>query len=236
MKKILTFFLPLFLLIGCSPQSPVSKINIPSTTPTTLLCLWEETISIDLGTWTLTLLIKQAQIPDYNISVQYLTTANCETDRKEAKWIKGGVIDPQGRPVISYPGRTDFKEYKPCFFSPISVYTLSGTIEEAVAYFEKQDTATYTPIPTLGDDDWFWSTKRGSDGIFGKNIIKKFTEGSVKLYSRIDPEYYTSLSQEDILKRYVMFNKDTPNQIYKIDTSWDDCGGYPDHSVIDFIE
>jgi hypothetical protein len=33
-----------------------------------------------------------------------------------------------------------------------------------------------------------------------------------------------------------MFNKDTPNQIYKIDTSWDDCGGYPDHSVIDFIE
>jgi hypothetical protein len=62
------------------------------------------------------------KIPEYNISIQYMSPTSGIYDYKYATWVNEGILNPQGRPTIEFSERKDFKEFKPCFFSPITLY------------------------------------------------------------------------------------------------------------------
>jgi hypothetical protein len=75
------------------------------------------------------------------------------------------MLNPQGRPTVAFPERQDFKEFCPCLFSPITLYQLHGSLDEALVYFEEQDNIKYTYIQELKEDPGYWSRRRGTNSI-----------------------------------------------------------------------
>jgi hypothetical protein len=84
-------------------------------------------------------------------------------------------------------------------------------------------------------DPGYWSQRRWTSYIRGKNIMKGIEEGTVEFYKRDWPIDWKTFPTNGIRQRYIIYNTTTPNWLYKIDTRGDDCSGHPDISVIDFI-
>lgn len=124
-----------------------------STAITDPILLGTEEMLVELTDYSYEIQIKQITIPEYNIKISYLSPASIEYDQENAHWIQDDTINPQGRPnyiftdeqVISSLG----KEFKACFFTPISMYQFSGTLEELIKYFAEKDQINYLPVKSM---------------------------------------------------------------------------------------
>ena len=78
------------------PREPVSHIAVPAATPVHIECLdQEEWSGADPAEKNYTLYFKKVNLPDYNISIRYMSPTSCDYDRENAHRVRNGNIDPQ---------------------------------------------------------------------------------------------------------------------------------------------
>jgi hypothetical protein len=109
-------------------------------------------------------------------------------------------------------------------------------LEEMLIYFESQDNVKYTNILQMEEDMGYWSKIRWTTYIWWKNIVEDIRLGTIKFYKWDWPIDWKNFPANWIWQRYIIYNTETPNWIYKIDVRGEDCAWYPNLSVIDFIE
>ena len=85
-------------------------------------------------------------LPEYGIWLQYLSPNPCEIDEKWGKWFVKWTFTPHWWPTKDFPNYSEIMTFKPCEFTPISIYKFTWHLTDAVTYFSHLEWAPYEEV------------------------------------------------------------------------------------------
>lgn len=202
---------------------------------------WNTSIDIDCidnfersGEWEIPMTIyhNSIKLNDFWLLVHYFSPNSCEYDKEYWNFIDNWKLNPQWWPIKDFSERIDFKVFKPCTFTPISIYQYSWNSEWDIEDFVKSKSDNFTKVDFEYFHDW---DNFGRDGQFWKkryfwpHIMSLLEKENITLFRFVNIRGEANMPSEEVIMQY----NDT---LIDMEVRWEDCAWYPQITYIDVLD